>query len=391
MKKRMIPAAATVIAAMLITGCGTQNAQTPQPSEPASSETPSVVTEQQEQDVSAEPAATEEESEDAEETLAYEDPSSLPVYTYAGTEDYLDVISEYMVTEYAKNFGGGADVFIPYSFVVEKDEKDPSDILVYGEYDIDGYDLRNTTLVSSCGARNRGVFHLKKDDDGSVTVTEADLPETEAESVKLFEPVEDAYAKLTALTDDDIASCRATAIAEYVNTNGLNILQWQDYCQSPVSIINAPETPEEDEFYDYESPLGYGITYDLRAFSLHASNDSDMYGEVSDTYTGTFMDVKKVTSTNPADALNDEISNSGVSDVTLADATIGDGITCSKAEWEEKLDDGRSFLYIGYAVPVGDDSIVVMLDGTYEKGTNEITLEGLEQLFASTLETFHVD
>lgn len=391
MKKRMIPAAALVSAAMIFTGCGAQTGETAQPAETAATEASSVATEQQAEAAVTESETAAEETETQTMTMAYEDPANLPVYTYQGTEEYLDVISDYMVKEYAKNFGDGADVFIPYSFIVEKDETDPSNILVYGEYDIDGYELRNTTLVSSCGARNRGVFHLKKDDNGTVTITEAELPETDNESMKLFEPVKNAYAKLTALTDEDITACRATAIAEYVNTNGLNILQWQDYGKSPVAILNAPETPEEDQFYAYESPLGYGIAYDLRAFTLHASPESDLYGKVEEDYTGTFMDVKKVTSIDPVTALNNEISEKGASDVTVTDASIGDGVACSQAEWEEKLDDGRSFLYMGYAVPDGEDTLVLMMEITCEEGADENTAVELGQLFASTLATFHLD
>ncbi len=387
MKKRILSAAAIATAAMLLTGCGANNQEVSQPTETVSSEAVSEVTGQQETAADTEPETASEEVTAQAVATEYEDPANLPRYTYQGTEEYLDVISEYMVTEYAKNFGDGAGVFIPYSFIVEKDETDPADILVYGEYDIDGYDLRNSTLVSSCGARNRGVFHLKKDDNGTVTVTEADLPETEDESMKLFEPVKSAYDELVALTEDDLTAGRATAIAEYVNTNGLNILQWQDYCEAPVAVLNAPETPEEQEFYHYESPLGYALTYDLRAFTLRPSAESDMYGKVEDSYTGTFMDIRKAASMDPAQALNKVISQSGASDVSVTETSIGDGITCSRAEWEEKLDDGRSFLYIGYGVPAGEDTIVLMLETTFEKGSNEITLEELDQIFASTLET----
>ena len=391
MKKRMITAAVAVTAAMLVAGCGAQNASTAQPSETVSTEVTSAETEAKEEPVSTEQASVEEETESEKVTSKYEDPSNLPVYTYQGDEEYLDVISGYMVTDYAKNYGDQGDVFIPYSVVVERDESNPEDILVYGIFDIDGYDLRNSTLVTCCGGRNYGIFHLKKADDGTVTVTDAELPMTEEETEELFAGVPDIYDKVRAVTDEELNETRATAIAEYVNSNGLNILQWQDYGRLPVAVLNAPETPEEDQFYTFESSHGYGITYDLREFTLEPSDESDMYGKVEDDFTGTLMVIKKVPSVDPATALQDASASAGVTDLNVTDASIGDDISCAKAEWEEKLDDGRSFLYVGYAVPSGDDSIVVLLESTYEKGTNEITLDGVDELFASTISTFHVD
>ncbi len=391
MKKQMLPIAAILTATMLAAGCGAQAAPAPQPAETEATETAAVETEEQEAAETEE--ATEEEVTEDEVTVEYNDPDGLPTYTYTGTEEYLDVISDYMVTEYAKNFPQKMNVFIPYSIVVDTDDSNTDDILVYGEFDIDGYDLRNSTLVSNCGSRNAGIFHLQKADDGTVTVVKAELPETEDETEKLFSSAKDAYDKIKALTDEDLTEARAAAIADYVNTNGLHIDQWQDYGEAPVVVINAPEPPEEEEIYTFESPKGYGITYDLREFTLGTSDETDMYGKVEENekYTGTFLVIEKVASTDTDAAMKEAMKQAGVTDAEITDATIGDGVACSTAQWQETLDDGRIFYYICYCVPMDDDVLRIRLETTYQEGVNEVTMDDLARMFAPMMDTFHLD
>ena len=171
---------------IMTTGCGAGPMAEAQPDAPVtetdSSGTTGAGAQTSDSDTEAISADSSESSDATAALNEYGNPYDLPVYVYTGDEPYLDVISEYMVTTYAEeNFGtdADADVYIPYSFISGTDETNPEDILVYGEYDIDGYKLRNTTLVSINGSRNRGVFHLKKESDGSYTVIEADLPPTE--------------------------------------------------------------------------------------------------------------------------------------------------------------------------------------------------------------------
>ena len=130
MKKQVLPITVILTGAMLAAGCGTQSTAVSQPAETESSEAAAAETREEEaaetetaaEEAAAEEPAAAEEGTEEEAALEYDDPSSLPVYKYTGTEEYLDVISEYMVTEYVKNFPQEVNVFIPYSIVAEKDE-----------------------------------------------------------------------------------------------------------------------------------------------------------------------------------------------------------------------------------------------------------------------------
>ncbi len=391
MKKKRVLITVLLTAVILTAGCGTQSTPAPQPAESEAVEAVSPATEAQKADAQPEMEAIEEAGTEETASAEYEDPSGLPTYTYTGTEDYLDVISEYMVTEYAKKYPEQVSVFIPYSIVVETDDSNPDDILVYGEYALYGYDLRNTTLIRICGARNGGIFHLQKADDGTVTVVKAELPETDDETEKLFSSARNAYDKIKSLTDEDFTEARATAIAEYVNTNGLHIDQWQDALQPPVVVLNAPEPKETDEFYTFESPKGYSLTYDLREILL--DEKMDIYGKIDEDNpnTGTFLVVEKWTSADPETVLKDEMKKFNVTDAEITDATIGNDLACITTQFQLDQDNGESYYYIGYAIPMGDDTLCVWLETIYQEGVNEMTMDDLAQLFAPMLKSFHLN
>ena len=330
-------------------------------------------------------AAAEDAPPAADELSAYEDPSSLPAYSYTGPEEYMDVISDYMIET---NADDQSDVQIPFGIIVEKDETDPENITIYGSFNIDGYELRNTTLVASGGSRGSGAFHLKKADDGSVSVVDAELPEVDEDYPAVFAPVDGLYDRIVALSDEEISEARAEAIAGYVNTNGLNITQWQDYGWEPVPVANAPETPEEAQLYDYQSPLGYQMTYDLREFSLNASDGEDMFGKVEQDFTGTLMVVRKSESEEMDAALQAEAANANADDIAIEDAVIGDQLSCRRAEWNDELEDGRIFRYIGYAVPESDGILSILLETTYEEGGSEMSMSDLEDAFSDMVSSF---
>lgn len=323
-----------------------------------------------------------------EDTAAYEDPDSLPAYTYEGGEEYLDVISDYLIED-SRNTqtDDTTDVYIPYSIVVETEDSNPDDIVVYGSFNIDGYELLNTTLVAGYGSRGDGAFHIKKNADGSYEVISADLPMVDEDEKEVFAPVDGLYERVTALSEDELGQARATAIAEYVNANGLNITQWQNYGWAPVSVLNAPPTPEEAQLYTYHSAQGYEITYDLREFSLSKSDEDDMFGKVEKSDTGTLMVIKKAGNADTDEALK---AAAEAEDIAISDAVIGDNIACRRTEWNEELEDGRIFRYICYAVPVDGDALTVKIETTYKEGVSELSMEDLEREFESVLSTFAI-
>ena len=385
-------------AAIIMTGCGGGAAQTAPLEEAAPATAEEAVTEEAAPEeapetVSEEETATEA-AADAVETegagAAYEDPKSLPVYAYQGTEEYMGVIDDFLVAEEKARVTDQAGVYIPFGFIAHVDDAKADDIIAYGSFNLDGYDLINTTLFDTTGWRTYGAIHLKKNEDGAFEVVSADLPETEEESEEVLSPVKGLFEKVAAEADSRLDQLQEEAIAEYVNANALNITQWQQHGHSPRAVLNAPDTPEEAQFYRFSSPLGYEMTYDLREFTLSSDDESDVYGAIDkdDVWTGTLMAVRKTEGEDTDAAIAAALSGTDAKGLTAADATIGSGISCKRAEYDEKLEDGRIFRYVCYAVPADKGVITVTLETTVEKGVSELTVEELEKQFESTLSTF---
>ena len=400
--KRIVKALLAAQAVMLLmSGCGADSDTAPASAEGSlaqeevtveASEAAETTEAVQETDDGSTASAAEAAAADASGGVysSYDDPAALPAYKYQGTDKYLDVISDYLIELELESRGDDLpDVFIPFSIIVQTDESDPQAVTVYGSFNMDGYDLRNTTLESVTSSRGNGAIHLKKKDDGSFEVTEAELPVVDEEEPEVFASVPGLYEKVKALSEDELNAAHEQAIAEYINSNGLNITQWQDYGKPPVPVINAPETPEEAEFHVYESPLGYTMTYDLRELTLAASPDYDMYGRIEDTYTGTFMDIEKSSGADAEAAIKQVLNGSEAAMGDITDATIN-GIKCSRTELDDKLEDGRIFRYVCYAVPAEDGVITILLETTCEKGVSELSVAELEKIFEGALATFSV-
>jgi hypothetical protein len=210
---------------------------------------------------------------------------------------------------------------------------------------------------------------------------------TGEESMELFAPVEGLYEKVLKAMDTEAVKAQEEALAEYVSENGLNITQYQHFGYEPIPIGTAV-TPEEAQSYRYASPLGYEVSYDLRDFTLSADEASDMIAMVNDNDSGTFMIAALQDTKDPDEAIALALSDAEADSFTCTDAVIGDGISCRKTVYDETLEDGRIFRYVGYAVPVKDKVLTILIETTWEKGVSEMSTEDLEKVFKDMLASF---
>ncbi|MBR6316150.1 MAG: hypothetical protein IKR58_04020 [Lachnospiraceae bacterium] len=275
MKKKLIVALGiTVIAAFAFTGCGSPKVEeipleeaTPvDVDEPvvneveAGDDAQAEVTEEDDDTEDVENAADEKSGEetgdetqegsieeakdvDGEETAK----ASLPAYEYPGPELFYGILYKYMIDELAGNYPE-ADVAIPCPVILEMDESNKDDILVYGDFQIYLYNQNGDNLECSAGGSYPGVIHMKSDDEAGYVVTGMDIVEdgsnyTES-AKKIFGSHYDAFEKMN--SDDKLREeTRAQIIANYVAANQLSIKTYQDYGWDPVQL------PEEniDSFY----------------------------------------------------------------------------------------------------------------------------------------------
>ena len=165
------------------------------------------------------------------------DTGALPPYVYDGDAD-IAAICDYLTNEVASNYDA-ADVSIPYMKVVDKDDSDPDDTKVWGDFWVINYDLKGDVLEMASGGNYPGLMHLKKNDDASFTVTDFEAVEDGSNFLqsaqKIFGDRYEDFAKAQA-DDEAMEKIRAEFIKDYVDANGLNITAYQDYGWDPVTL-----------------------------------------------------------------------------------------------------------------------------------------------------------
>ncbi len=158
-------------------------------------------------------------------------------YGYAGDDPVEVAVYKYMAEEVSKNFEK-ADASIPTVSIVHVDNASPDEVLVYGDFWIDNYNISGNTLECVSGGNFPGVMHLGKDGDVYVVSSfdrTADGAGFESSAKELFGEYYDEFMKVYSDSDSRDELRKAT-VAEYVKLNGLDVTQYQDYGWDPVKL-----------------------------------------------------------------------------------------------------------------------------------------------------------
>lgn len=184
-------------------------------------------------------SASAESSEASSEAVSAESAAEVDgsAYGYAGTDPVEAAVYKYAVEEIGKNFEK-ADVSIPIVSIVHEDYTNPDDVIVYGDFWLYNYNIEGETLECESGGDFPGVMHLKKDGEG-YTVSSFDMvadgADFDSSAKELFG---DNYDALMKVMGDDKArdELRKATVSDYVNMNGLDVTQYQDYGWDPVPL-----------------------------------------------------------------------------------------------------------------------------------------------------------
>ena len=167
--------------------------------------------------------AKEQAKEVQEETIQAEKVVSDAELCNAAIEDYL-------VNVIGKNYAE-AEHCIPSPFIVNTDDSNKDDVLVWGDFWVFNYDIVGDTLKTVSGGDHPGLMHLKKTDKG-FEVTGFDAVEDGAgnlESAKrIFGDNFDAFWELNS-NQEKREDVRLHFIADYVKKHNLPVKMVQDY------------------------------------------------------------------------------------------------------------------------------------------------------------------
>ncbi len=167
--------------------------------------------------------AKEQAKEVQEETIQAEKVVSDAELCNAAIEDYL-------VNVIGKNYAE-AEHCIPSPFIVNTDDSNKDDVLVWGDFWVFNYDIVGDTLKTVSGGDHPGLMHLKKTDKG-FEVTGFDAVEDGAgnmESAKrIFGDHYEAFHEVNS-NQEKRESIRLQFIADYVKEHNLPVKMVQDY------------------------------------------------------------------------------------------------------------------------------------------------------------------
>lgn len=86
-------------------------------------------------------------------------------FEFTGDNELVKTLTKSMLDEAKKLFGDRGPVQIPTPYLVKVDETDPSDIKVYGNFYIYGYELYGTIFHTKNSGAFPGCYHFKKEGD----------------------------------------------------------------------------------------------------------------------------------------------------------------------------------------------------------------------------------
>ena len=166
--------------------------------------------------------------------------TTLPVYTYKEADSTMAAAAEYTVSEFSKNYDV-ADVSVPAVTIVGEDMNDPSDVKVWGIFELYNYKLneKNSTLECQSGGVYPGLMHMEKKDGGGYTVKSVELVEDgegfTQSAKKIFGNHYDRFMKEYS-NDKDRDDTRKDFIEDYVKSNNLPITHYQDFGWDPIAL-----------------------------------------------------------------------------------------------------------------------------------------------------------
>ncbi|MBQ9022808.1 MAG: hypothetical protein IJ108_02705 [Eubacterium sp.] len=181
-------------------------------------------------------AVTEQMSEAADE-VSEEAVVDATAYGYGGSDPVEAAAYQYMVEEMSKNYDE-ADVSIPTVTIVAEDLTNENDVVCYGDFWIDNYNIEGDTLKCVSGGNYPGVMHMKKDGEGYVVVRMdqvADGGDFDQSAKELFGDYYEDF--MTVYSDSDARDeLRRITVTDYVHFNGLSVTQFQDEGWDPVEL-----------------------------------------------------------------------------------------------------------------------------------------------------------
>ena len=184
---------------------------------------------------------TTEEAAVEEENVTIEDSESEPevdgtAYGYAGSDPVEAAVYKYLAEEVSKDYDD-AEVHIPTVNIVHIDFTPKDEILVYGDFWIENYNVEGDTLKCVSGGHYPGMMQVSKDYVVTDFKQASDGEDFDSSAKEIFGDHYDDFMKI--YSDSDLRNeLRKVTVTDYVNLNGLSVTKFQDEGWDPVEIYH---------------------------------------------------------------------------------------------------------------------------------------------------------
>ena len=171
-------------------------------------------------------------SDAGEEVVDYIDGAA---YGYAGDDPAEAACYQYMAEVIGPQYAE-AEISIPTVQIVHVDYTPEDEILMYGDFWVENYNVNGDVLECVSGGNHPGVMHVSKA-DYTVTAFDqvADGADFEDSAKELFGEHYDDF--MSVYSDSDARNeLRKITVSDYVNLNGLDVNYYQDYGWDPVEL-----------------------------------------------------------------------------------------------------------------------------------------------------------
>ena len=173
--------------------------------------------------------------------VTIEDSESEPevdgrAYGYAGSDPVEAAVYKYLAEEVSKDYDD-AEVHIPTVNIVHIDFTPKDEILVYGDFWIENYNVEGDTLKCVSGGHYPGMMQVSKDYVVTDFKQAADGEDFDSSAKEIFGDHYDDFMKI--YSDSDLRNeLRKVTVTDYVNLNGLSVTKFQDEGWDPVEIYH---------------------------------------------------------------------------------------------------------------------------------------------------------
>ncbi|MBR3124694.1 MAG: hypothetical protein IKF42_04585 [Mogibacterium sp.] len=161
-------------------------------------------------------------------------------YGYAGDDPVEAACYKYMAEVIGPQYTE-AEISIPTVNIVHEDMTPEDEVLVYGDFWVDNYNVEGDTLKAVSGGNHPGCMHVSKADNTVTAFDQVADGEGWEESAK--EIFGDAFEDFQKVHSDSDAhnELRKITVSDYVNLNGLEVNYYQDEGWDPVELYHAPQ------------------------------------------------------------------------------------------------------------------------------------------------------